>query len=310
MRIPELYTASRPVISLELFPPKTDEAEAALFETVVPSLTRLGPSFLSVTYGAGGGTRTRTLRMAGRLRREFGVEAMAHLTCVGSSRSALAEVLDEAESLGLENVLTLRGDPPRGQPVFEPLPDGFRYAAELIRFVRQRGGFAIGAAVYPEGHVECPNKHLDWDRAIAKVEAGAEFLITQLFYNVEDFFACEEYLRGRGVQVPIIPGVLPFLNAEQIRRFTALCGARLHDDLGRRLDELAHDNEAVRQLGVEVCTELCQRLLAHGVPGLHFYCLNRVPSVAEVLHNLGLADRTVVEVRPVEARNANTPAAY
>jgi methylenetetrahydrofolate reductase (NADPH) len=293
LRIPELYARQEPTISFELFPPKTEEAEQALFKETVPALKALGPSFISVTYGAGGGTRDRTLRMVHRLRRDFGVEAMAHLTCVGSTRAMLAAVLDEAHALGIENILALRGDPPRGQKEFKPVPGGFAFARDLVRFVRGRNSFAVGAAGYPEGHIECPDKYLDWDRTAAKVEEGAEFLITQLFYDPRDFLEFEDYLRHqRGVKVPIVPGVLPFLSTEQIKRFTALCGAKLSDDLRRRLEAFGGDDESVRRLGVEVCTDLCRRLLDHGVPGLHLYCLNRVASCAEILRNLGLVPGT------------------
>ena len=199
-----------------------------------------------------------------------------------------AAILDEAESLGIENILALRGDPPKGQAQFLPTQGGFAYAADLIRFVKGRGCFSVGAAGYPEGHVECPDKLLDWDRSAQKVDAGAEFLITQLFYDANDFLAYEDYLRNkRHVRAPIIPGILPFLNAAQIKKFTSMCGAKLPEAVVRRIEALG-DDESVRRLGVEVCTDLCRRLLDHGVPGIHFYCLNRVPSCAEVLHNLGL----------------------
>jgi methylenetetrahydrofolate reductase (NADPH) len=289
LRISQLYTRPGPAISFEFFPTKTAEAEATLFRDTVPALKELGASFISVTYGAGGGTRDTTLRVVNRIRREFGVEAMAHVTCVGSTKDTLTSVLDETHALGIENVLALRGDPPRGQTTFTPVPGGFSYAVELVRFVKSRNCFCIGAAAYPEGHIECPDKHLDWDRAAAKVEAGAEFLITQLFYDWNDFLEFEDYLRNRrGVKVPIIPGVLPFLGAEQIKRFTSLCGAKLSEPLRKQLEHLAHDDEAVRQLGVEVCTDICRRALDHGVAGLHFYCLNRVPSCRDIVKNLGL----------------------
>jgi methylenetetrahydrofolate reductase (NADPH) len=290
LRIPDLYAQAQPTISFELFPPKTDEAEQALFRDAVPALKSLGPSFFSVTYGAGGGTRTRTLRMVDHVRREIGVEAMAHLTCVGSTRDMLAAVLDEAHALGIENILALRGDPPKGETAFHAVEGGFAHAVELVRFIRDQGRFAVGAAGYPEGHVECSDKRLDWDRTAAKVEAGAEFILTQLFYDADDFLEFENYLRHkRGVTVPIVPGVLPFLGTEQIKRFTTLCGAKLAADLRRRLEDFAHDDDSVRRLGVEVCTAICRRLLDHGVPGIHFYCLNRVASCAEIMHNLGLA---------------------
>jgi methylenetetrahydrofolate reductase (NADPH) len=287
--IRDMYARPKPTISFELFPPRNDEAEAALFRDEVPQLRELGPSFFSVTYGAGGGTRDRTLRMVDRIRRDFGTEAMAHLTCVGSTREMLADVLDEAHQRGIENILALRGDPPRGETEFKPMPGGFAYGVDLVRFVKSRNCFGVGAAGYPEGHIECGDKRLDWDRCAAKVEAGAEFLITQLFYCADDFLDFEDYLRNKhGVKVPIVPGVLPFLSTEQIKRFTTLCGAKLSDLLRQRLETHAHDDEAVRQIGVEVCTDICRRLLDHGVPGIHLYCLNRYSSVAEILRNLGL----------------------
>src|SRR5204863_3872278 len=166
-----------PTVSFEFFPPKTDEAEHTLFQETVPALKALAPAFISVTYGAGGGTRDRTLRVVKRIKHDFGIESMAHLTCVGSTQEALGHVLDEAYTLGIENILALRGDPPRGQTEFKPVAGGFSYAVDLVRFVKDRGYFAVGAAGYPEGHVECRDKLVDWDRTVAKVEAGADFII-------------------------------------------------------------------------------------------------------------------------------------
>ncbi len=291
MRIPEMYGRGGITISLELFPTKSDEAEEALFRDTLPTLKGLNPSFFSVTYGAGGGTRNRTLRMADRIRRDFGIEAMAHLTCVGSTRENLADVLEEARGLGLENLLALRGDPPRGETEFRPPPGGFRYAVDLLRLIRGLGGtFSVGVAGYPEGHVECPDKYLDWDRTAAKVEHGAEFILTQLFYDPNHFLEFADYLRNRrGVRVPIVPGILPFLSADQVKRFTSMCGAKIPEAIHRRLDQFAGDDESVRKLGVEVCADICQRLIDHGVPGLHLYCLNRAKSCSELLQSLGLA---------------------
>ncbi len=289
MRIVDLYAQPSPTISFEFFPPRTDDGEAAFFSEVMPALQKLNPSFVSVTWGAGGSTRDKTLRIVNRIRKDFGIEAMSHMTCVGSTKDHLGAALDEAWNLGIENILALRGDPPRGETSFTPVAGGFRYAVELVPFVKSRHPFGVGAAFYPEGHIECGDKQLDWDRAAAKVDAGADFLISQLFYDVADFLECEDYLRNkRGVKVPIIPGILPFHGAEQIKKFTSLCGAKLSPHLGRRIESLAHDDEAVRKLGVEICTTICSRLLAHGVPGIHIYSINRVPSVQELLRNLGL----------------------
>jgi methylenetetrahydrofolate reductase (NADPH) len=201
----------------------------------------------------------------------------------------LASLLDEVDSLGIRDILALRGDPPKGQATFTPVEGGFSYAVDLVRFVKCRNGFRVGAACYPEGHVECKDKRLDWERTVAKVEAGAEFLLSQLFYHADYFLEFRDYLQRRGVNVPIVPGILPFLSTEQIKRFTSLCGATLPPDLLRKLEHHAGDDESVRKLGVEVCTDLCRRLLDEGVPGLHIYCLNRVASSAELMHNLGLA---------------------
>jgi methylenetetrahydrofolate reductase (NADPH) len=288
--IRDFYTRPEPAISFEFFPPKDEEAEETLLRETVPALKRLGAAFISVTYGAGGSTQGTTFRVVDGIRKQHHLEAVAHLTCVGSTQEKLLGTLEEARGLGIKNLLCLRGDPPKGQTEFKPVEGGFAYAVDLIRFAKTRGNFCIGAACYPEGHVECPNKQLDWDRAAAKVGAGADFLITQLFYDWNDFLAFENYLRTKhGVKVPIVPGVLPFLSTAQIRRFTKLCGARLSPELQARLEQYVNDDESARKLGVEVCTDICRKALAHGVKGIHFYCLNRVPSVSEVLHNLGLA---------------------
>jgi len=256
----------------------------------VPALKELGAAFISVTYGAGGGTRDQTLRIVSRIRGEFGIEAVAHVTCVGSTREMISSLLDEAHKLGIRNLLALRGDPPRGQSEFKPVPGGFAYAVDLIAYVKSRNTFSIGAAAYPEGHIECPDKLLDWDRTAAKVAAGAELLITQLFYDCRDFFEFRDYLQHkRNITVPIIPGILPFINAEQIQRITSLCGAKIPDNIRNRLESLRGDDEAVRRYGVDVATELCAQLLSSGVPGIHFYCLNKSLSCGEILQNLKLA---------------------
>ncbi len=284
-----MYAGQRPVISFEFFPPKSPEAEQELVNTTVPALQALGASYFSITYGAGGGTRESTLRMVDQIRKRYGVEAVSHLTCSGATREGIGDFLREARGLGVENILALRGDPPKGQTTFTPTDDRYAYAIDLIPVVKQHG-FCAGAACYPEGHVECDNKYLDWDRTAAKVEAGADFLITQLFYDWNDFLEMEDYLRNKkGIKVPIIPGILPFLGAKQIRRFTSLCGSKLSAALQQQLDTFAEDDESVRRLGVEVCTDIARHALAHGVHGLHFYCLNRTQSCGEVLRNLGLA---------------------
>jgi methylenetetrahydrofolate reductase (NADPH) len=289
LRIRDLYDRPVPTISFEFFPPKNDEAIEVLFRDTVPGLKALNPAFISVTYGAGGGTRDTTTRIVQRIREQHAIESMPHLTCVGSTKDMLAAFLDDILKLGFENVLALRGDPPKDQAIFQATEGGFANATDLIGFIRGRTQIGIGAACYPEGHVEARVKHQDWDFAAQKVEAGAEFLITQLFYDWSDFLDMEDYLRNKkNVKVPIVPGILPFLNAAQIKRFTSLCGSKLPTPVRLKIEQFAHDDESVRQIGVEVCTEICAKLM-NRVAGFHFYCLNRVPSSAEVLRNLGLA---------------------
>ena len=303
MRIADVYAANRaigrPTISFEFFPPRTAEAEAALFAETVPQLRALGPDFVSVTYGAGGSTRDKTLGIVARAKHEFGLEAMAHLTCVGASYALLRSVLDEARALGIENVLALRGDPPAGSVGFEPDPDGPAYAHELVRLVRSYDSFSVGVAGFPEGHLACEgDKQRDWAYLAAKVEAGAEFVLTQLFYDNRDYFEFVDYLQTRlGIRVPVVPGVLPILSTAQIKRFTALCGARLPAALLARLEALGDDDAAVTRLGIDVATEQCRELLANGAPGLHFYTLNRAHATTAILQNLGLAGQPPAPAR-------------
>ena len=296
-RIPDIYAAGReagrPVISVEFFPPKTPEGDARLFDRVLPELAAVQPDFYSVTCGAGGGDamRTRTLHIVDRMQREHGMTAMAHVTCVGFTRAEMTGFLDEAAALGIHNILALRGDPPPGQPDFRPPAGGFRYAYELIDVLKARAdAFAIGCAGFPEGHPDCrAGREMDWQRLRDKVDHGAEFILTQLFFDNAWYFEMVDYLAGRlGVRVPITPGVLPILNARQIKRFTALCGATLPGPLVAALDRLGDDDEAVTQYGIDFATRQCEQLLAAGAPGIHLYGLNRSRSVVAILRNLGL----------------------
>ncbi len=289
MRFSELHRDQKLVISFELFPPKTPEATERLFEAVIPALNRLSPGFFTCTYGAGGGTRGTTLEVVSRLRRDVGVEAASHLTCVGASRDEIGAYLDAVSEAGIGSIVALRGDPPKGDDSFRPHPDGFSYAVELVRYLKQRGGFDIAVAGYPEGHPESASKQKDWEHCARKVEAGADVIITQLFYDNEDFFAYEDHLRNKlGVTVPIVPGVLPILNTAQIQRFCGMCGSKLPERVQRRLAEYADDNDACRRYGVELATEMSEELIRHGVPGIHFYTLNRSDSTGEIMRNLGL----------------------
>lgn len=288
MRITDLLNTSKVTFSLEFFPPKTEEGERVLFEETIPKLKTLNPTFASVTYGAGGSTRNQTLRIVNRIKTEFSIEAMPHLTCVGSTREMIGEVLEEARGMGVENVLALRGDPPKGETEFKATEGGFTHSLNLIEYIKDKKQFAIGASGYPEGHIECPDKILDWDRTAAKVHAGAQFLVTQLFYDVDAFLTFQDYLRTKHkVTVPIIPGILPFLGAEQVKRFTSMCGAKIPPAILHKIDSCKTDEE-VRNVGVDVCTDICSKLIKHGTKAIHIYSLNRVPSSEQLVKNLGL----------------------
>ncbi len=282
MRIADAFGRGRPVISFEFFPPRSPEAEERLFETV-GRLAPLDPTFVSVTYGAGGTTRRLTIDIVRRIKRQIGMEAMAHLTCVGHTAAELAEILDTLTAGGIENVLALRGDPPRGAEAFEAVPGGFAHAAELAAFVRSRWDVCIAGAAYPEKHPEAPDADADLRHLKAKVDAGAQVLITQLFFDPADYFAFVARARAIGVGVPIVPGIMPVTNVGQIERFTGMCGARIPAALRDLLERVREDDLAVTAIGIEWAVEQCRALLRGGAPGLHFYTLNRSHSTAEVV---------------------------
>ena len=268
--------------SFEFFPPKTDAGENALWQAL-RELEPLGPGFVSVTYGAGGSTRDRTVRVTRRIAEETTLTAMAHLTCVGASRAEVAAVLGQYADAGIHNVLALRGDPPGGpQAAFEPHPDGPRYASELVGLVRSLGAFEVGVAAFPEGHPESRDLDHDVDVLLAKADAGATFAITQFFFDAADYLRLVDRVRQRGCDLPIVPGIMPVTNVSQIERFAALSGAAFPPALAQRLHAVADDPAAVRRIGVEVATDLASRLIAEGAPGLHFYTLNRSTATREV----------------------------
>ena len=282
--------AGRPVVSIELFPPRTPEGQVTLFERTLPAMQALRPHFYSVTYGAGGSTRDRTLDIADRIQREHGATAMAHLTCISTPRPEIERYLREARERGIRNILALRGDPPQNADELAELDSGFEYSHQLVTFIRQLGGFSIGTAGFPESHVACTEgKHVDWRRLKAKIDAGADFVLTQLFFDNDDYFTFRDYLvDALGVRVPLTPGVLPILSTRQIKRFTAICGARLPAPLLEKLEGFGDDAEAVADFGVEFATRQCEALLAGGAPGLHVYSLNRARAVTSIVDNLGL----------------------
>lgn len=284
--------AGRPVISFEVFPPKTDEGERNLLEKTIPALMTARPDYCSVTYGAGGGTREKTLRLVDEIQRKHGLTSVAHLTCVDATRSEIGDLLSQIQALGVRNLLALRGDPPGGGE-FQPTPGGFEFSAQLVEFIRQRGDFSIGVAGFPEGHVACKEGKLaDWGHLKTKIDAGADFVITQLFFDNADFFEFREHLeRVHGAKVPLVPGIVPILSGHQIKRFTAMCGARIPARLAARLEELGEDDAAVAEFGIEYATQQCDELLRAGAPGIHFYALNKAHSTLRVLENLKLTAR-------------------
>jgi methylenetetrahydrofolate reductase (NADPH) len=280
----------RPVVSFEFFPPKTDEGDRTLLEKTIPALKEVHPDYCSVTYGAGGGTREKTLGLVARIQREHQVVAMSHLTCVNATAEELRGVLLQARALGIHNILALRGDPPGGNGEFTKTEGGFEFSHQLVRFIKEMGGFGIGTAGFPEGHVACKEgREVDWDRLKAKIDAGADFVLTQLFFDNRDFFRFRDYLAKKGVTVPVCPGIIPILSAQQIKRFTALCGADLPAPLLASLDQYATNDEACADFGIEYATRQCEELLRGGVPGLHFYTLNKARSTLQVVRNLRLA---------------------
>jgi methylenetetrahydrofolate reductase (NADPH) len=288
---------ARPVISFEFFPTKSEDADRTLFETPIPALRELHPDFCSVTYGAGGSTREKTLAIVDRIQREQQVTTMAHLTCVNATIEETGAILERSRELGIRNILALRGDPPSGACEFVQTSGGFQYSYELVRYIRTSGGFSIGVAGFPEGHVACrEGKHVDWQRLQAKIDHGADFVITQLFFQNCHYFECREFLAKRGVTVPIIPGILPILSASQIKRFVALCGAELPPPLLQELQKRGDDDRAVAEFGVEYATRQCDELLREDAPGLHFYTLNKAASTTAVLNNLALNHHPHVEV--------------
>jgi methylenetetrahydrofolate reductase (NADPH) len=288
MRIRDLLEDRRPVFSFEFFPPKTDEGRRTL-EGTLEVLKGDDPDYVSVTYGAGGTTRNSTVDITKSIKQDLGIEAMAHLSCVGEPAERLVEILGDIDSGGIENVLALRGDPPRGETKWRPHPGGLSYSVELIRLIRERFDFCVGAACFPEVHPDAPDRESDLRYAREKVEAGASFLITQLFFDNELYFNFIEDARRAGIDVPIVPGIMPITNYGQIKRFTEMCGASIPDELTAELDGRADDPEAVAELGVAYATLQCSDLLARGAPGIHFYTLNRSPSTRAILAALRAA---------------------
>jgi methylenetetrahydrofolate reductase (NADPH) len=276
--ISELFAQHRPVRSLEFFPPKDDVGMANL-HAAAAALKHISPDFVSVTYGAGGSTRERTAKACAMLKKDFGYTVMPHLTCVGHSRTELNDVADRLHAEGYRNVMTLRGDPPKGQTEFVPYQDGLRYGSDLVALLKSRHtDFCLGVGGYPEKHPEASNAEIDLDNLKRKVDAGASFVTTQLFFDNTAYYRFVEKCRARGITVPILPGIMPVLSLKQVKRFTEMCGAHLPQQLVTRLEAAAEIPDVVEIIGVDWALDQIRGLLANGAPGYHLYIMNRAKS--------------------------------
>ena len=286
VRISQLYATRRPVFSFEFFPPKSDAGYRALYRTI-EELKRLDPGFVSVTCHSAGQNRTKTAELVIRIQRELGITAMAHMTCTGQTQAELAATLGELEAAGIENVLALRGDAPRDQPDWRPVPGGFRHASELAAFVKSRFAFTVGGGCYPEKHHEAPSAAVDLENLKRKVEAGVEFLITQLFLDNRHYFAFVERARAAGIPVPIVPGIMPMVSLHNLRTAMRLSpGSETPRELEAELAAVADDKERSLEVGVAWATLQCRELLERGAPGIHFYTLNQSPATRRVHESL------------------------
>jgi methylenetetrahydrofolate reductase (NADPH) len=285
MKISEKLKSSSPVFSFEFFPPKDEAGFQILFDTI-RKLKPANPAFVSVTYGAGGSTRSKTIDLVGKIKNDIGIESMAHLTCVGHQKDEIVSVLESLQKLRIDNVLALRGDPPMGEKKFIKTIGGFGYGNELVSFIKSKYSFCVGAACYPEGHIECPELSLDMDNLKRKVDSGVDFLITQLFFDNRYYFDFINKVRQEGINIPIIPGIMPVLNLKQSQRFSKMCGASLSDSLLAKFDGVQDDPDKVRELGINHAIDQCKDLLRLGVPGIHFYTLNRSKATLAILENL------------------------
>ena len=282
MRIVELFGTGRPVISFEFFPPRTEGGFSSLFQTIT-ELKRLDPSFVSVTWGAGGTTRRKTVELVIRIQNEIGMTAMAHISCVGSSRDEIAAALDQLQEGGIANVLPLGGDQPDD---YVPPPRAFHHANELIEFIRPRWSFCMPAACYPETHPAARSPESDLEMLVQKTTAGVDFLITQLFFDNADYFDFVGRVRRAGIELPIVPGIMPVISVPNIRRMTSMCGARIPQALEEQLARTGDDSAATREVGIEWATAQCRELLQEGAPGIHFYTLNRSPATRRIYEEL------------------------
>ena len=288
MRLDELYRSGKPQISVELFPPKTPEGVQKLFDETIPDLQKFHPTYFSMTFGAGGSTRNLTVELCARMKTEAEVETTCHLNIIGQSKQETRENLARIKQAGVYNLLALRGDPPRDQPDFKPHPDGFRSSVDLIQEARKDPWFSIAVTGFPEVHPEAKDRAADMAYLQRKLEAGGCVVITQFFLDNRFFFEFMDLVKKAGITAPVVPGILPILSVSQLRRFTALCGSTIPPAVEKELAKVENDEEGAVNYGIELCTRMCRELLKSGVPGLHFYALNRSRSTQTILSNLAL----------------------
>ncbi len=283
-RIKDLFDHQEKTFSFELFPPKTDKGYENLLKTIA-QLCELKPDYISCTYGAGGGNREKTFDIVQHIEEHHHVIGMAHLTCVLNTKTDIEAIVEDIKSRGIRNILALRGDPPLEQPDWQPTDDNYRYSSELAAFIRQKYGeyFGIAVAGFPEGHILCPDREQDAEFLKLKIEAGADFVITQLFFDNKDYFEYVERLHRRGVAVRVIPGILPVTNYQGLQRFCSVCGATITDEVKRIFEPLQDDQEATEKAGIEFAIRQCQGLLDAGAPGIHFYTLNKLHPTVDIL---------------------------
>jgi methylenetetrahydrofolate reductase (NADPH) len=286
MRLDQIFLRGKPTVSFEFFPPKTDEGWASLYQTI-EHLKPLKPSYVSVTYGAGGSTRAKTVELCGKIQNEIGINTMAHLTCVGHTADEVGGILDSLWANGVKNVLALRGDPPSGGP-WTKTPGGFEHADELVGYVRGRKDFFVACAGFPEGHPQCLNLTRDLEHLKGKVDRGAGAVVTQLFFDNADFLRFRDDCRRIGISVPVIAGIMPIGNVSQIKRFVTMCGAKIPHRLLTKLESLEKNPDDVYKAGIEYAANQCRDLMFHGVEGMHFYTLNKSTATVDIVKQLGL----------------------
>lgn len=291
MKISKFYKTQKRTFSFEFFPPKNEEGEKRLFETV-SQLKTLAPSFISVTYGAMGGTRTGTVGTVERIKKETGLEGAAHLTCLAHTKDEITDILSEFVEKKIENIVALRGDILPGTE-FKPIPNGFRYGSDLVKFIRKHpvfhDKFSLAVAGYPETHIECRDKVKDLEHLKQKVDAGADVIITQLFFSNRDYFDFVKRIRKAGIKLPVVAGIMPVSNGAQIQRFAKICGAGIPSEMQKKIDAFGEDQASVEAYGIEFATRQCGELLENGAPGIHFYTLNKSRATREIYQNLKLS---------------------